>query len=169
MQINTKRLILKSVEKEDFNNLFQLFSDKDVMKFSLEGPFSKEKMKDFFNKMLDDEKQFSLGNCLALYKKTKEFMGVVGIYWHFSKKPHLAFRFLKEFWNKGFATEALNAFLTTFFKIYPGKQIEVLVEEENIPSIKVLEKLNFQFFKKTVFEKIDALEYFLKFSDFFSS
>ena len=96
-------------------------------------------------------------------------MGIVGIYWHFSKKPHLAFRFLKEFWNKGFATEALNAFLTTFFKIYPGKQIEVLVEEENIPSIKVLEKLNFQFFKKTVFEKIDALEYFLKFSDFFSS
>ena len=30
-------------------------------------------------------------------KKTNEFMRIVGIYWHFSKKPRLAFRFLKEF------------------------------------------------------------------------
>ena len=85
-------------------------------------------------------------------KAPKNNIGICGLI----KRPELEFidigyAFLPEFWFKGFAKEAMTAVLNHTREELHQKNCKAIVNPDNIASIKLLEKLNFQFEKNMEF------------------
>lgn len=157
--IKTQRLKLKKIKESDFDNLVKLFSDPDVMKYSVSGAFSKEKVREILNNMLKDDNEKNLGVYVVFDKKNDLWMGIVGVAWIEKNKVALVYRFFKEFWEKGYATEALQAFLKYISTNFSSVEVFAYIEEENKSSIKVAKKVGMQFQGKTIFHGIDVFSF----------
>lgn len=62
-----------------------------------------------------------------------------------SKEVDLGFRFFKEYWNKGFATESSLACIEYGFNSVGLKSIIGRAQKANLASIKVLQKVGLKF------------------------
>ncbi|KKB34410.1 spermidine N1-acetyltransferase [Bacillus thermotolerans] len=60
-------------------------------------------------------------------------------------KAEIGYDISKAFWGKGYATEAISSLMDYAFTSLKLNRVEAKVVPENIPSIKVLEKLNFTY------------------------
>src|SRR5690606_34746369 len=85
-------------------------------------------------------------------KTEKRFSGFAGLkYLDDLGEVDLGYRFMKEFWGKGIATEAASACITLGFDTLNLDKIIAMVLPENKGSVRVLEKLNFKY-EKDIFE-----------------
>lgn len=90
-------------------------------------------------------------NCVTL-KTSNTAIGICGLI----KRSEFEFidvgyAFLSEYWFRGFAKEAMSALFDYTRKNGDYKKIKAIVNPDNIASIKLLQKLNFQFQKKMIF------------------
>ena len=80
-----------------------------------------------------------------------EFIGFAGLkYLDDMDEVDLGYRFAKEYWGKGIATEAAKACVDYGFNKLGLSRIIAMVLPQNKGSIRVLEKLNFKFEKEMV-------------------
>ena len=80
-------------------------------------------------------------------KITSEALGVISVYYYKAahKKAEVGFWLMPQYWNKGYAYEALIA-VVHYWKTEKGHhRMEGFVEEGNIASGKLLEKAGFVF------------------------
>ena len=73
----------------------------------------------------------------------------------------LGYRFMKEYWGKGIATESAKACVNLGFNKLRLKRLIAMVLPENTGSIRVLEKLNFEFEKDVIEDHQSAKIYSL--------
>ncbi|KAJ5168982.1 uncharacterized protein N7482_004576 [Penicillium canariense] len=72
-----------------------------------------------------------------------QVIGIVGVHKD-DPIPELGYIFHPSAWGKGYATEAVSAFVQHYFTIRPDAQlIEAKVDSKNLPSIRVLQKCGF--------------------------
>ena len=62
----------------------------------------------------------------------------------------LGYRFLQEYWGKGFATESAKASLELGFNTLDIKRVIAMVRPDNASSIHVLDKLQFKYEKEII-------------------
>lgn len=79
--------------------------------------------------------------CEIIRKSDKEFLGYVAIKDTRSNLWEISIELLKENCNKGYGTKAIQLFLPKISQITSKKQFQALVETDNIPSQKLMEKL----------------------------
>ncbi|WP_413700867.1 GNAT family N-acetyltransferase [Psychromonas sp. KJ10-10] len=155
MKITTKRLILRPFEDDDFNDIHQLLSDPEVMRFSLNGPYSKEKTASFMAYCIQ-RSQNSQPSLLAIIdKKTNKFMGSCGFFAQkilAKQEIELGYRLSKQYWGKGFATEATIAVKQYAFNEMGLTRLISLIEKDNIASIAVAEKNGFKLEKELLYD-----------------
>jgi len=58
---NTQNLIIREIVGNDSEALFNLLSNKEVMRYSVRGPYSKEQTKDLMLFILERYKKYPLG------------------------------------------------------------------------------------------------------------
>jgi len=158
----TERLILRRIIREDLEYLERLFTDPEVMRFSLNGPVHKEKVQEIVEMMLKNEEEYGFDACAIINKESGAWMGFCGL--KISTKENrlegdFAYRLLKEYWGQGFATEAVKACLDHIFKIFGNIVIKVYVQKENIPSIRVAEKAGMSYGGEATYHGIPVLVY----------
>ena len=142
--INTERLCLKPVDDNDIEEIFSLFSNPNVTRWT--------KAKTHKN---IEETQKLITNTLEQYKesllwaiKINNSSLVIGLLHFFistSGKAEIHYVLAEDYWNKGIMTEVVNAILIWIEKQYP--KIESVYTEpaaENIGSCRVLEKCGFK-------------------------
>ena len=82
------------------------------------------------------------GHWGCVLKETQAIIGFCGLkYLPSLDEVDVGFRFLPQYWGQGFATEACSASIAFGFEILGLRCIIGLVLSENIPSIRVLEKV----------------------------
>ena len=140
-----KIINLKSLEENDFKNIFQWLSDQDITKllFYQYFPPMAQKMKIEISKEIEKKHDFEFA---IIDKETKLHVGWAGIYEidRISKNGEIRF-FIgdKKFWGKGLATECVSLLIDYGFgklnlhRIYGGTNIE------NVGSVKIFKKLGF--------------------------
>jgi ribosomal-protein-alanine N-acetyltransferase len=154
-KITTERLLLRPFKHSDFAGAYQLLSDPEVMRYSLNGPYSKQKSEDFINQCIlkSDNNEPTL--FAVLDKENNQFMGFCGFFpqkIQGQEELELGYRFAKAYWGKGFATEAAIA-----VKHYAFNELEVtrlisLIEITHIASLRVAEKNGFRVEKQMVYD-----------------
>ncbi|MCK5677262.1 MAG: GNAT family N-acetyltransferase, partial [Flavobacteriaceae bacterium] len=145
--LETDRLFLREFKISDANKMWELNSDKDVLKYTGDKPFeSIESTKQFIIEYQDYRKN-GFGRWAVIEKFKNEFIGWCGLKLNEENLIDIGFRFFKQQWNKGYATEAAQACINYGFDSLSIKEIVGRADKENKSSIRVLEKLNMTFWK----------------------
>lgn len=137
----TPRLLHRALEVDDAAALFALNGNPEVMRFTGEPPL--ESLESARTAIVDypDFRTVGYGRWGCVLKESGQIIGFCGLkYLSDLDAVDVGFRFLPEFWGRGFATEACIASLAFGFDTLELDRIIGLVLPENAASIRVLEK-----------------------------
>lgn len=149
--LETSRLTLKTIEKEDSQVLHDLiFSNEDTMKYTFgEKAFTLEESKKFIYKNFC--KNNAIVGLAPLFEKSSgKLVGLAGILnsENLGKNQHeFGFIIAEEFRRKGYAQEVAQSELTFIKRRLKQNKAFALVHKENIASKNLLEKLGMTFQK----------------------
>ncbi|GGQ30593.1 GNAT family N-acetyltransferase [Streptosporangium pseudovulgare] len=146
--VETERLILRRITEDDADNLVELDSDPEVMRYLSGGePTSREKI---VNEVLPRILSYAgdQGFFAAIEKPTEEFLG----WFHLRAKhgepedePELGYRLRKIAWGKGYATEGSVALIRKAFSELGARRVHAEALAANIASRRVMEKAGLQY------------------------
>lgn len=144
-RVETKRLILREFEEADFGPMHAYASDPEVSKYETWGPNSELDTKIYLDSILsyklnDPRKDFELAVEL---KATGLLIGACSIHVVDSeaREGYIGYCYNKEYWNKGYASEAAKAIVGFGFKSLNLHRIYATCDPNNIGSSKVLGKI----------------------------
>jgi [ribosomal protein S5]-alanine N-acetyltransferase len=144
--IETKRLVLRKVTKEDANSILNYLSDEEVMKYYGLEPF--KSINDAFDEISWYQSIHNNKTGIRWGITLKEQGVVIGscgfhkiVSQHF--RTEIGFELSKEQWGKGIAVEAVEAIINYGFEHMNFQRIEALIEPPNLSSQKLVEKLGF--------------------------
>jgi ribosomal-protein-alanine N-acetyltransferase len=144
--LETKRLYLRRVVKEDVNEIFALRSDQEVMKY-IPRPLVKTEEEALAHIAMIDEKIVSNEgiNWAITLKGNPKLIGIIG---HFRIRPdhfraEIGYMLLPDYQRKGIISEAIKEVVNYGFEVMKLHSIEAIIDPENFASEKVLQKNGF--------------------------
>ena len=117
MQLETERLILREMTTDDFDALYEIFSDPETMRHYPK-PFDREKTEGWIRWNLENYAQYGYGLWAVTLKETGRVIGDCGITMqkiHGVMQPEIGYHIHKDCQRKGYATEAARACRDFFF------------------------------------------------------
>ena len=144
--LETERTLLRNLTEKDAENLYLLNLDPEVLKYTGDKPFENIAEARLFLKAYDQYEKYRVGRLAVIDKKTDIFIGWCGLKFSLEAKEYdIGFRFSREYWNKGYATETARKCLDYGFNDLKIDTILGRAMTANKASIKVLEKLKMTF------------------------
>ena len=120
MIIQTKRLYMRKLCKNDFNELCEILQDKDVM-YAYEHAFDNKEGQEW----------------LVILKDSETFIGQCGLTvqdFNGSSVIEIGYLFKKAYWHHGYATEAAIACKKYAFETLKVNRVYSIIRNNNIPS-----------------------------------
>lgn len=154
MLIETPRLIIREFTVDDVDSLFEVFSDPDVMHFSINGPLTRFETQQFINRCVEAYPKLGYSQYAVVLKDTNKLIGHCGFFDQTIDKQvdvELGYRYAKAYWGKGLATEAARACKDYGFSQLKLNRLISIIDPGNLASIKVAEKTGLKFEKKSKF------------------
>jgi GrpB-like predicted nucleotidyltransferase (UPF0157 family)/predicted acetyltransferase len=159
--LETKRLVLRTTQLSDLDNLIALRSDPDVMKYIGNGSTqTKEQVESFLKNAIPYQEKYGLGFCSVFEKESGDFVGQGGLF-HFKSDEtqseiEVAYRLHKKFWGRGYATELTKALIRWGFEHLPVNKLLAAAHPDNIASQKVLKKAGLDYKEKIYWPGCDG-------------
>ncbi len=161
--LETERLILREFTLDDTPVFHRMVTDRDVTRYTGEGGRTitlDEARQGMIDRPLRDYATRGYGRWATVLKATNEVIGFAGLkYLDDVQDVDLGYRFFKEFWGRGLATEASRAVVEYGFGPLQLKKIIGIADRENVASIRVLEKLGFTWEKFTTYRDAEVAWY----------
>jgi RimJ/RimL family protein N-acetyltransferase len=158
--LETDRLYLREFNTSDAQSMFDLNSDQDVIRYTGDPPFeSVDEAKEFLANY-SDYKQNGFGRWAVILKDTNEFIGWCGLKKHDKGFVDIGFRFFQSHWGYGYASESAKATLDYGFQVLKMDEIIGRAAPENFASIRVLEKINMKFWKRSNCDGFENAAYY---------
>jgi RimJ/RimL family protein N-acetyltransferase len=149
--LETERLVLRRFTEADVENLYELDSDPDVMRFINGGkPTPRDVIQnEVLPRFLHYYERFAAyGFWAAIERSTGEFLG----WFHFRPaegksldEPELGYRLRKSAWGKGYATEGARALIRMGFVELGVRRVFATTMTVNRGSRRVMEKAGLKF------------------------
>jgi len=144
--LETERLVLRQFTEADVDNLVDLDSDPDVMRYITGGRTTprEEIETDFLPAFLAYYQRFpGYGFWAVVEKSTGDFLG----WFHFRPakgaspdEPELGYRLRRSAWGKGYATEGSRALIHRGFTEFGARRVVAEAMAVNTASLRVMEK-----------------------------
>ncbi|WP_339215069.1 GNAT family protein [Ornithinibacillus sp. FSL M8-0202] len=147
-ELQTERLKLKKMDVSDSSSLFKIWSDPDVAKFMNINSFNDESQAIEMIEMLDMLYEESKAIRYSIFHlESNQIIGSCGYNsLDFENlKAEIGYEISKEYWGNGFASEAVLTLVNYAFHNLNFNRVEAKIEPDNKNSIKLVERLNFQF------------------------
>ncbi|GAB0156749.1 GNAT family N-acetyltransferase [Chryseobacterium sp. Alg-005] len=151
MQLETERLILRNFEAGDVDRMFLLDSNPEVMKYIGMPPLNDKRDSERVIRMIQQQyTDNGIGRLAVIEKESGLLIGWSGL--KLLTEPingyqniyDLGYRFIPEFWGKGYALESAKASLDFGFTILKAEIIYAHAHSENTGSNHILKKLGFE-------------------------
>jgi ribosomal-protein-alanine N-acetyltransferase len=141
--LNTTRLNLIEINESHLDDLFEIFSDEETMKFYDIWPHQdKEKTllhNQSYQKRFADWTGVRWGVSL-----NNKLIGTIGFVWDTKRHcANLGYDLNKAYWGKGIVTEAIKVVLKYAFEVQKIHRVEAQTDPQNFASQKVLLKNGF--------------------------
>ncbi|WFF41557.1 N-acetyltransferase [Salinicola endophyticus] len=142
--VDTRRLRIREFRPTDIGALSEILADAEVMRFSLHGPYSTEKTRDFIaaNRACQAERNFAMW---ALEDKARRvllgFCGLGPTELNGREEIELGYRLARRAWSAGLATEAASAALRYGFEQCGLDSIMAIVDIDHRASARVAQKI----------------------------
>lgn len=166
--LETERLIIRPITLDDVEEFYAMDSQPEVHLYLNRSPLkSNEEAKDYIKGLLQQYETHGIGRVAVIEKATNQLIGWTGF--KFIEAPmndrinflDFGYRYRKESWGKGYATEAALACIAFYYKNLTHIPLHASTHVDNQASRKVLEKVGFKItdtFKFTIWD-IDCYWY----------
>jgi len=159
--IITERLILRKFQPEDAEAMFELDSNPAVHTYLGNNPMqTMDQARDIIKSLLSQYEEHGIGRWAAIEKSSGKFIGWSGLKFMtdpINNRSHyydVGYRFIPQFWGKGYATESAKAALEYGFTKMNMQEIVGTVSIENHASRRALEKCGLTFVEKFMWRDI---------------
>ena len=153
LQLETNRLLLRPLELQDAEAMFEMDKNPNVHKYLWQKPTKTIDENSKTIEMVQKQyKENNIGRFATILKESNEFIGWTGIKF---VNDHIengntnfydyGYRLNEKFWNKGFATEASIAWLEYGFNTMKIEVMNAYTHFENGASNHILQKVGFNF------------------------
>ncbi|MBK1896603.1 GNAT family N-acetyltransferase [Chryseobacterium paridis] len=147
MTLETERLVLRDLDVNDKEAIFEYRSDAETNQFQSWIPKTLEEVETF---ILNNSKEFnqpeSWYQLLITDKMTEEVIGDIGV--HFidsaSKQVEFGITLNKKHHHKGYASEALTGLIELMFKELKKHRITASIDPDNASSMMLMERIGFR-------------------------
>lgn len=146
MQLETKRLILREYTMDDFDALYEIFSDKETMEH-YPAPFDEDKVKNWIRWNLGNYHTFGFGLWAVVLKENGQLIGDCGITMQTINGkiiPEIGYHINKNHQKRGYATEAAIKCKNYIFENTPFNKIYSCMKYTNMGSARVAMKNGMQ-------------------------
>jgi len=140
--IETERLFLREMTQADFPLLCKHLQNPEVM-YAWEHAFSDAEVQEGLDKQFQSYKEYGFGIWAVILKENNELIGHCGL----SMQPcedrevlEIGYIFQKEYWYKGYATEAAIACKEYAFDKLGANEVFSLIRDTNIASQNVAKR-----------------------------
>lgn len=138
MIIETERLLLREMTKEDFDALYKVMADSDIMQH-YSYTFDEARVKGWISRNVERYRIFGFGLWAVCLKGTGEMIGDCGLTMQMINgqiKPEIGYHIRRDQQCKGYAKEAAIAVRNWTFRNTPFNVIYSYMKYTNEPSIK---------------------------------
>jgi len=147
----SERLLFREFTLEDAELLYELNSDPEVTKYVHEPSTTKENAEDIIRNIILPQYGLKLGRWAVHIKYTEEFIGWAGLKYIAEREIiDLGYRFKKEYWGRGYATEAAKTCISYGFTHLGLERIVAQAHVENTGSLNVIKKCGMKFLKEDI-------------------
>jgi len=145
--IETKRLLLREFTADDAPLILQLNEDPEVTRYTYDPIRNYEQASEVLTgSILPQYVLYNHGRWAAHLKTDLSFIGWCGLKFRAERmETDLGYRFMKQYWGKGYATEAAAACLRYGFEKLHIQEIIGRAEPENSASVRVLKKCGMEY------------------------
>lgn len=137
--LETPRLILREMTQSDILDLSAILQDEQTM-YAYEGAFSDAETQEWLNRNLKRYKEDGVGLWAVILKDSGAMIGQAGITMQDvegERVPEVGYLFNRNYWHKGYATEAAIACKEYGFAVLGYSEIFTIIRNINIPSMNV--------------------------------
>ncbi|CAM2915433.1 GNAT family N-acetyltransferase [Chryseobacterium flavum] len=150
MRLESERLILRKLEEADVDRMFLMDSDPEVMKYLGTPVKNIEESREIIRMIQKQYKENGVGRLAVIEKKSGLFIGWSGLKLltipvnGYVNTLDLGYRYIPEFWGKGYAMEAAKLSLDYGFNELNTDAVYAYADSGNTGSNHILRKLGFE-------------------------
>lgn len=154
LKLESERLVLRKIKKEDFDEISIILKDKEVM-YAWEKGFSNDEVNQWIDKNIERYKCDGYSYLIAHEKESEECIGLMGPLIETIDNNNfagIAYILNKKCWGKGYALEGTKVCLDYLFKVIKVEEVVAQIKYNNLSSIKVAKNLKMS--KKGQYDRI---------------
>lgn len=142
----TERLVLKRFSLDDVDGFFDLNNDPAVLKYTGDIPFMNRDEVANFIETYEQYEKYGFGRWSVYLKESDSFMGFSGL----RKSPEtgeidIGFRFMRKYWNQGYATESAEIVLNLAFCMFNVTTVVARAMKDNSASHALIRRLGMNY------------------------
>ena len=141
--LDTADLVLRRPAGKDAKDIFRYASDPEVARYVLWEPHrSLSETRAFVRFLRSRIRAGYPSSWVVVLKATGTVIGTIGFIWYSeeNRSAELGYSFSREYWNHGYATQALQAVIDAVFRSLPVNRLEAQHDVRNPASGRVMEK-----------------------------
>ena len=141
--LETADLVIRRPVMKDAKDIFRYASDPEVARYVLWEPHrSLAETRSFVRYLRSRIRAGYPSSWVVALKGTGTVIGTIGFIWYSdeNRSAELGYSFSREYWNRGFATQALQAVINAVFRSLPVNRLEAQHDVRNPASGRVMEK-----------------------------
>lgn len=144
--METPRLKLRPFLHEDAPEIYRLNANPEVMRYlgKFEVYTEVEQAAAFLQSYIDGARRLPYSRWAVLRKADGRWLGWCGLKLNADGRTDLGFRFHREYWGQGYATESGRAWIDRAFSEFDLPKLVAQTTSENLGSQRVITKLGFK-------------------------
>lgn len=155
LQTETERLVLRLLREEDYPNWFEQYGNRLPAQYKYDdgrpknlSAYTQELFINWiskFDESANEDKMYNLG---VFRKEDGAFVGKIELYTILRMDYQwgmVGYSIHNQFWKNGYGLESVEAATNLFFEELDFHRIELHINEDNLPSVKLAKKAGFQF------------------------
>lgn len=145
--IQTERLFLREMTHDDFDALYKVLGDSDIMKHYLY-TFDEQRVHGWIDRNIERYSVFGFGLWAVCLKETGEMIGDCGLTIqniNGNPRPEIGYHIRRDMQRKGYAGEAASAVRDWAFENTPFLRLFSYMKKDNIPSAATAESIGMSF------------------------
>lgn len=135
-----------------------VFGDAEVMRFG-DGVQTREWVEAWLRTCLENYQRRGFGPYAVVEQSTGDVIGYCGLFYfldiHGQPEIELGYRLRRAAWGQGYATEAARLVRDYAFHTLHIKRLIALIDPDNVPSIRVAEKIGLHYESEVMLEGYD--------------
>lgn len=136
MKLETERLVMREMTHADLPSLCEIMKDENTM-YAYEGAFSDAEVQEWLERQILRYQKWNFGLWAVVLKETGKMIGQCGLTmqpWKDDEVLEIGYLFNRNYWHKGYATEAAAACKRYAFDVLKAEEVCSIIRDTNIRS-----------------------------------